>query len=292
MKYFGEYLVEKKIIKELELVQALIEQMKHTPLICEICLEKKIYSAIEILSIFKTQHEINSDFQSAAKTLNIWSSEIDIMIKKELEARREPLGRILNKKGLISTEVLTKALDEYFSVYKSENLSKIKQTDNAQDVKLEQKKIEAVETTSATDNIFVEIDFDLLKEMFNDERKNLIASVWKDVNNFDEIRTKSEIAENTAHLLKGVSVLNNLTTFVELLDSLEELFKEIQKENGKTITTEQAFCLCQSGNFIVEKIWSDVQDMIQVKASHMISISQYELYLKDIKDLTSQLKES
>jgi hypothetical protein len=114
-KYFGEFLIEKGIITEENLVDALVEQISTTPPICQVVVEKKILPAKKVFEAFRYQQENNVEFVQACKALGTWTQEIQDRAFSVIDDLRKPLGHILVKKGLIDLKKLTSMLDEFMS---------------------------------------------------------------------------------------------------------------------------------------------------------------------------------
>lgn len=115
MKYFGEYLIEKKLITPSDLVAALFEQRAKSPSLASIAFSEKLISADDLLKIFKKQFEENLDFFGAAKSLNLWSPAMQEKCEREVKLRQAPLGQILIQNGKFDVKGLVMALDEFLS---------------------------------------------------------------------------------------------------------------------------------------------------------------------------------
>lgn len=118
-KYFGQFLVEKKIITEDILVEALIKQLRTSKMFFEVLYEKKNLNASAVLKVFEEQQKNDIDFRSAAKNLELWKEDYDSMIEHELKISRTPLGQILVEQGLIDLKQLTLFLDEFLATKKA-----------------------------------------------------------------------------------------------------------------------------------------------------------------------------
>lgn len=118
MKYFGEYLVEKKIISAEKLVQAVIQQNQNQPLAAQIAYDNKILSAEEIIKVFSFQQEHKLDFYSAGQATGILSPDKRLQIEAVLTQHRSPLASVLIKTGTLATKDMVHALDEFLSTAK------------------------------------------------------------------------------------------------------------------------------------------------------------------------------
>ena len=114
-KYFGEFLVEKGVITEENLVDALIEQLANTPPLCQVIHQKKILSSAKIFEAFRFQQDNQVEFMQACKAIGAWTQEVQDKAFNSLDDIRKPLGHILVSKGLIDLKKLTNMLDEFLS---------------------------------------------------------------------------------------------------------------------------------------------------------------------------------
>jgi hypothetical protein len=115
MKYFGEFLVQQKIISEDQLLMTLVEQVKSTPSLVEIAFENHFFPSSQLLSVLRLQHQENISFIGAAQKLNLWSEELAHKAHEVTSAKRAPLGELLVSRGLLKVEQLSKFLDEFFA---------------------------------------------------------------------------------------------------------------------------------------------------------------------------------
>lgn len=115
IKYFGEFLVEKKIVTSDVLVAALVEQMEALPSLVKIIMDQKLMDSGSILSALSCQQEKGFDFKSACVHLNFWTPNLEETINEELKKKRTPIGQILINRGAIDLKKLTMALDEFLS---------------------------------------------------------------------------------------------------------------------------------------------------------------------------------
>jgi len=114
-KYFGEFLVEKGVITEENLVDALIEQLANTPPLCQVIHQKNILSSAKIFEAFRFQQDNQVEFMQACKAIGAWTQEVQEKAFNSLDDMRKPLGHILVSKGLIDLKKLTNMLDEFLS---------------------------------------------------------------------------------------------------------------------------------------------------------------------------------
>jgi hypothetical protein len=113
MKLFGEYLIEKGLVNSEVLVDALVEQVRNLPTMAEIVRTHKVLPAVDIISVFKLESQNGSSFVVAAKSLGLWTPEVEAVVSRELKLRRIPLGQILVRRGHLTIEKMAMALDEF-----------------------------------------------------------------------------------------------------------------------------------------------------------------------------------
>lgn len=116
MKFFGDYLIEKGLVTEERLVEALLDQVKALPTVAEIVVEKSWLDKGSILKVFGLQSSRNLEFRQACKELGLWKDQYDFEIKKEITRQRTPLGHLLCKAGVLSAEILSKNLEEFIAL--------------------------------------------------------------------------------------------------------------------------------------------------------------------------------
>lgn len=114
-KYFGEFLVEKGVVTQDHLVDALVEQIAATPPLCQLVHEKKILSSSKIFEAFRYQQDRQVEFMSACTALGFWNKEVQDKVSVIMDEVRKPLGHILVNKGLLDLKKLTTMLDEFLS---------------------------------------------------------------------------------------------------------------------------------------------------------------------------------
>lgn len=119
-KFFGRFLVERGLISELELVLALIEQLKSVPPIPEILLQEELMTAPEISRVFDYQARKGCDFLTAAVALKFWNDDCSRLVNDFTTKKKTLLGEILISRGLIKFEVLVDVLDDFINTPESD----------------------------------------------------------------------------------------------------------------------------------------------------------------------------
>ncbi len=108
-----QYLIEQKLVKTEQVVEALVEQLRSLPSSLEIVFDLNLLSKEAIFDVLAEQQISGTDFQCSAKKLGFWSEDIRDRIHLELVKRRLPLVQILVQRGYLSLQNLSPALNDY-----------------------------------------------------------------------------------------------------------------------------------------------------------------------------------
>jgi TusA-related sulfurtransferase len=114
--YFGEYLLEKNMINEEQLIDALASQIESLPSFLLLIKDNAILNSGEILKIISKQVEQKTDILNVIRNENILSADkinevFDLQLKK-----KKPLGQILVEKDSLSVEKLEIAINDYIKI--------------------------------------------------------------------------------------------------------------------------------------------------------------------------------
>lgn len=115
MKSFFDYLLEKGVLTADAFVKATLEQAKSSPTLAQISYDGKIFSADEIIKIFRVQRNSNLDFIGAARHLGLLHPEKRKLLNTVVQSYQVPLSSILIKRNYIDIKALVSALDEFLS---------------------------------------------------------------------------------------------------------------------------------------------------------------------------------
>lgn len=118
---FGEFLVQKNLLKANAILGLLIEQLRSQPTVGEIVFQNSLLSEQQQLEIFRTQCLNGWDYQQACVALGYWNEELAKQIFVRSAKSRMPIGQLIVAKGLMSFGDLTKALDEFVGICESES---------------------------------------------------------------------------------------------------------------------------------------------------------------------------
>lgn len=115
MKLFGNFLVEKKLVKPDDLLKSLMQQIHRTPHPAELAYEKGILNSEELLQIFSLQTENNWDFMSTLRLSGLVSETKMKQIEDLLATNQKSLTSILVENSILSLRDAVKALDDYLA---------------------------------------------------------------------------------------------------------------------------------------------------------------------------------
>jgi hypothetical protein len=112
-KFFGQYLIEKELIREEQLLDALMFQLKSTSSTAEVIYAGKLLSVPDQLKILSHQQMTGSDYRSSAVALNLWPESLRESVGREIQLGRKPLGECLISLGYVKPESLNALFDGY-----------------------------------------------------------------------------------------------------------------------------------------------------------------------------------
>ena len=228
-KYFGEFLVEKGVITEENLVDALIEQLANTPPLCQVIHQKKILSSAKIFEAFRFQQDNQVEFMQACKAIGAWTQEVQEKAFNSLDDIRKPLGHILVSKGLIDLKKLTNMLDEFLSQLSMAPAAAPIPTPVSIPVAVAAPMIESEELMeSYQPGILMELD-----ETFDEKKRKMVRvalSLVKDNAGSDNAICKKLMGDvyKIVHGLNGLLGLLALDKLSELLTDMEQYLSVIQ----------------------------------------------------------------
>lgn len=286
-KYFGEFLIEKGVITEEHLVEALVEQISTTPPVCQVVVDKKIIPAKKVFEAFRYQQENNVEFIQACKAIGAWTQEVQDRVFTVLDDMRRPLGHILVKKGLIDLKKLTSMLDEFMSQITTTVARPAVQAPVAAPVSSDM----TVSLEDLSENIQPGI-LSELDEVFDEKKKKMVRvalSLVKDNAGIDGAICKKLLGDVT----KIVSSLNNqmamlaLDKLSQILSSMESYLKTIQPvsaDRSAAAIAEDVAVLLKA----LDCCWS-LRGSIISNASEK-SFFQDEMNLKQFKESITALK--
>ena len=235
-KYFGEFLVEKGVITEENLVDALIEQLANTPPLCQVIRQKKILSTQKIFEAFRFQQDNQVEFMQACKAIGSWTQEVQERAFTSLDEIRKPLGHILVSKGLIDLKKLTNMLDEFLSQISFVNIPTPIEVSIVAPPPEVGPEIAAVATPYVDEDLTECYQPGILMELyetFDEKKKKMVRialSLVKDNAGGDLAICKKLLSDvfKIVHGLNGPLGLLALDKLSELLNAVEERLVRIQ----------------------------------------------------------------
>jgi hypothetical protein len=113
--FFGEYLVEKKIIDEKQLVKALIEQFKSIPSLLQVIHDNNALDEQSLVKVLNLQFQDKSDIISAIQKMNALPVEkLTELIKTQISFKK-PLGEVLVDLKFANVSDVRTGLEQYIT---------------------------------------------------------------------------------------------------------------------------------------------------------------------------------
>jgi hypothetical protein len=238
-KYFGEFLVEKGVITQDNLVDALVEQIAATPPLCQLIHQKKILGTSKIFEAFRYQQDKQVEFMSACVALGFWNKDVQDKVSSALDEIRKPLGHILVSKGLLDLKKLTTMLDEFLSQLSIKETTTKNEVVSSQPVEVapvEEILEKTVESSSPILQDLVETYqpgiLSELEETFDERKRKMMRvafSLIKDNAGVDKAICKKLMLDimKIVRSLNGLLGLLGLDKLSELLMSTEEYLNNV-----------------------------------------------------------------
>lgn len=213
MKSFFDYLLEKGVLTADDFVKATLEQAKSSPTLAQVAYDGKIFSADEIVKIFRVQRNSNLDFMGAARHLGLLQPEKRKLLNDAIQAHQISLSRILIKRNYIDIKSLVSALDEF--------LTEVNVADDSHS------------------KIFIEsLDINFISELESSLSEPKLQSI---INTLSIIRANSENGEVVRDLLKDLLMTiraNRGYAKAARSQLIDELCLDVETEIVQTIRSE------------------------------------------------------
>jgi hypothetical protein len=282
-KYFGEFLVEKGVITQDNLVDALIEQIATTPPLCQVIFQNKILPTSKVFEAFRFQQDHQVEFMAACKSIGAWTQEVQDKTFNAIDDIRKPLGHILVSKGLIDLKKLTNMLDEF--------LSQLAIAPAPKPVVVAQVEVPIVEKVIPSPSAKSLIDLsDLtetfqpgilmeLEESFDEKKKKMVRvalSLVRDNAGTDPVICKKLMSDvfKIVHGLNGLLGLLALDKLSEFLTSMEAYLSALQpvlSEKTKERIIEDTFQLTKA----IDLTWA-LRCSILTNANERVFLSELD----------------
>jgi HPt (histidine-containing phosphotransfer) domain-containing protein len=230
------------------LVQALVEQSKTLPSVCEIVLKKNLLNSDQLLTIFR--HQVNNKFSfiQAAKELDLWNDQIDTQVTDHLDAIRIPLGEILVKIGPLTLNQLVLAFDEF-----------LPEREQSAGTKLQEKEIKKPSQPPLSEG-----DYAPYCDCFDPNLRNKLDSM--SLGEQQNLEIKGTIEE--IHRLKGAARLVNAAHSAALLESLEKLLSAALTINFSKLDLKLTTTFKNLYKKAIELIWN-AQEALKLKPKEL-----------------------
>jgi hypothetical protein len=201
MKLFGEYLVDKNLISEKQLLDALILQIEEQPSVVKIVRDLGLLNQEQILQVLKKQTIDRISFIEAAKTFSLLNEESILKIFNDLASKRTPLGEMLIRTNSLDLTTLTRALDDFFG-------------DDTRD-------------KEKVGNKFSEVFNFITESLFEDIQKLILATA----NNQISDKMSISMLSDEIHKIIGVARLFELVGLAVFLEKVEWGMRELAARN-------------------------------------------------------------
>lgn len=248
--YFGDYLIEKKVINQTQLIEALCFQIESLPSLMRIVLEEKITATDILLDIIKKEAKDDQDIIKSLINRNILDENKASELELKQVSKRIPLGEIIVKLNMAKSDVVNSALQEYYE--KKFNINDEVDMQSTSDVELNAAALESLKElgisldsgpvsvkVSTPADPFVLQYLELFSEKYKNKLKKLISIIQKEVEGASDISNYYNSLYRDLHLLKGTV---NLCEF-KIQDELVSLWeREIEKTVTKSNDEIRSWC--------------------------------------------------
>lgn len=251
--YFGEYLVQKKIISDDQLLNVLCFQLESLPSIIRLIWDAGIINSSELLNLIKSQVQSDTDIISILLKENKISR--DKMNELELlqVSKKVPLGEAVVKLKFASVSAVNEALKEYydnkFHLQNTVSAPSVEKTTIKEEVQMNSAALESLKELGMTldqkaesPNVlhnfspkqFVDQYVDLFTEKYKNKIKKLIDILITEVEGSSDISNYFNSLYRDLHLLKGSIVLAELKSQEEIISIWEyQIERVLTKSNDE-----------------------------------------------------------
>lgn len=250
--YFGDYLIEKKIINSDQLVKALCYQLESLPSLIRVVWESQLVNSNELLDILKSQVKDDTDILSTLKKLN----KIDDQKINELELKQMsmkiPLGEVLVKLQFVSSEHINTALKDFYeNKFNVNSAPEAKPTTTSNEIEISEAALESLrelgmtlEQTPAAPTVsvvttkpFIDQYLDMFTEKFKNKLKKLIEILNTETNGTSDISNYYNSLYRDLHLLKSTITLSELSTQEKFVSAWEASIEKVLMKSNDDIRT-------------------------------------------------------
>lgn len=242
--YFGEFIIEKGIVNQEQVLSALMKQIETVPSACEIVYKNNLLNKDQVYQAINYQSKNKMGFVEACKKLDYWNEDVEKQVVTLVNKSRPPLGQILVSDGCVDLETLTKALDEFLSQVEA-------QSETAESKPHEAPSPEPVDSTPTPTSIedapkeapaeapekssdeFRKLDSGLVEDFLQLFESEKIDMILEKMNQLDQGDFLEKLKENLTpvvdevHRLKGFAQFLKLQKNVQILTESEEILADL-----------------------------------------------------------------
>ena len=183
--YFGEFLLNKKVITEEQLLDALVFQVEHLPSFLRVLREENTFSSKDIVRMIQVQLESNSDLVTILRDEEkIDELGIHKLYQKQV-SNRKMLGSVLVELKIVEQSVIERMLHEYlrdkdnFKNGKKEELVKPVQS-SVPKIEISEAALESLRELGLSDEDFI-VTSSSSEEMLGDKETSVLVDDFLNV---------------------------------------------------------------------------------------------------------------
>lgn len=268
--YFGDYLVDKRIITSSQLIEALAYQLEHLPSPIRLIHEAGIISPGELLLLIKSQIKQDIDLFSVLIEQKKLSREQASDLALKQWSRRMPLGEVLVVLSMLTKDQLELHLDSYFEIKENSSTAPaVSEETLINDAALESLRELGIDPSvlghdsiphesSRTIAYQPKEEVNHFLSVYNEKQKNKMLKL---ISIIEDTMTKSEDVSNyinslfrDLHLIKGAIFLSEISSLESVTTSWDEsLESALSKGDGSA----HKWCASHLKSFrlFLEQLW-------------------------------------
>jgi len=266
--YFGDYLIERKIITPAQLIEALAFQLENLPSMIRIVHESDLVSSADLLDLIKSQIKHDLDiFTILLGQKKLTQTQLNEFALKQW-SRRIPLGEVLVKLNLMTRDQLEVHLDSYFESKDRQSAASSKNDVHISDAALESLRelgidtsaLGEVPTVSAQKIVYApKEEVNNFLTVFNEKQKNkmlkLIDFIEETKNRKDDVGNYINSLFRDLHLIKGAVFFSEIRLLERPISKWDESLEKALTGNSEAINNWCTLYLKKMRLF-VNQTWS------------------------------------
>ena len=244
--YFGEFLIEKKLINEEQLLDALIFQLEHLPSFLRVLREEKVFSPQDLFRMIQTQLENNTDLITVIKNeKKLDDKKLDELYLKQA-FKKKMLGSVLVELKFVQQADIERSLHEFLRVKdtlpKKEITNPVAASDpapaKAAEVEISQAALDSLRELGITadfpvatpaqvvsTNIFIEEFLGTYSEKMFNKQKKLMEILNQSLKDESDISNYFNSLYRDLLLLKGAAFLADLNIMASFINDCCEMLE-------------------------------------------------------------------